>query len=227
MKKLGNALWGIVLIALGVILGLNATGVAHINIFFDGWWTLFIIIPCFIGLIRDNDKVGNLIGLLIGVALLLCCQRVLNFDMIWKLLFPAILVIIGLSLIFKDAIGSKVTAEIKNLNKNRSKENEYCATFGGQNINLEGQEFKGLDLSAVFGGIKCDLTKAKITGNQVINVSTIFGGADIFVPNNVRVIVKSTPIFGGVSDKTVKPSDENAPIIYVNATCVFGGVDIK
>ena len=61
MKKLNNILWGIVLIAVGVIGALNAFNLTHIDIFFNGWWTLFIIVPCSIGLITDHDKVGNLI----------------------------------------------------------------------------------------------------------------------------------------------------------------------
>lgn len=51
-----------------------------------------------------NEKTGNLIGLLIGVALLLACQDILDFDLIWELAFPAILVEIGLLIIFKDVI---------------------------------------------------------------------------------------------------------------------------
>ena len=54
MKKIGNILWGVVLIIIGLIIGGNALGITHINIFFNGWWTLFIIIPCFIGLFREN-----------------------------------------------------------------------------------------------------------------------------------------------------------------------------
>ena len=50
MKKVSGILWGIVLVAVGVILTLNAFGVANVDIFFDGWWTLFIIVPCVIGL---------------------------------------------------------------------------------------------------------------------------------------------------------------------------------
>lgn len=69
MKKFGNVLWGIVLISIGLIMGGNALGITNINIFFDGWWTLFIIIPSFIGLFNDDEKTGNLVGLLIGVAL--------------------------------------------------------------------------------------------------------------------------------------------------------------
>ena len=59
MKKFGNVLWGIVLIIIGLIIGGNVLGITSINIFFDGWWTLFIIIPCFIGLFKDDEKTGN------------------------------------------------------------------------------------------------------------------------------------------------------------------------
>ena len=71
MKKFGNVLWGIVLIVIGLIIGGNALGITNINIFFDGWWTLFIIIHCFIGLFKANEKTGNLIGLLNGLPILL------------------------------------------------------------------------------------------------------------------------------------------------------------
>ncbi len=228
MNKFGNVLWGIVLIIVGIIIGCNALNITNINIFFDGWWTLFIIIPCFIGLFKENEKTGNLIGLLIGVALLLACQDILRFEMIWKLAFPTILVIIGISIIFKDTFGAKVTEEIKKINEKNSGANEYCATFSGQNINFDGEEFKGTTLTAVFGGVKCDLRKAIISENQVINCSATFGGIDIYVPSNVKVKIKSSSIFGGVSDnRKEKNEKEDSNTIYINATCVFGGVEIK
>lgn len=70
MKNFGNVLWGIVLIVIGLILGGNALGITNINIFFEGWWTLFIIIPCFIGLFKDNEKTASLIGLAISTKCL-------------------------------------------------------------------------------------------------------------------------------------------------------------
>ena len=82
-------------------------------------------------------------------------------------------------------------------------------------------------MSAVFGGIKCDLTKAVIESDIVINASSIFGGIDIIVPDNVKVKVKSSSIFGGVSDKKRHSENAEANTIYINATCLFGGVDIK
>ena len=227
MKKIGNILWGIVLIVIGLIIGGNALGITNINIFFDGWWTMFIIIPCFIGLFKDREKTGNLIGLLIGVALLLACQDVLDFDFVWKLAFPAILVAIGLSVIFKDTLGGKVSSEIKKLNENRNGEKSYCATFSGQNVNFDGEKFTGADLTAVFGGVKCDLRKAIIESDVVINANSTFGGIEIFVPADVNIKIKSTSIFGGVENKSNAKPIENSHTIYINGAAVFGGVEIK
>lgn len=225
MNKTSNLLWGLLLIVVGIIFGLNALDITNINIFFDGWWTLFIIIPCFIDLFKEKDKTGNIIGLIIGISLLLACNNIIDFNLIWKLAFPVALVIIGLSLIFKDTINSKIKKEMKKLNKNTDK--EYYATFGGQNLDFTNEDFTGCNLNAVFGGIKCDLRETKIKKDAVINASAIFGGITIYVPNNVNVHVVSTPIFGGVSDERPKKVNDSEITLYINATCMFGGLEIK
>lgn len=227
MKKIENILWGIVFIIVGIVLAGNALGLTNINIFFDGWWTLFIIVPCFIGLFKENEKIGNIIGLFIGIIFLLSCQGVIDFDMIWKLIFPAILIVIGFSFIFKDTISGKVSKEIKKLNENKKDFCEYCATFSGQNVKFDNEEFKGAELTAVFGTVKCDISKAIINTDTVINAEAIFGGIEITVPENVQVKVKSTPVFGAVSNKTTNSNKENVHIVYINATSVFGGVEIR
>ena len=227
MKKFRNILWGLTLILIGLIFGGNALGITDIDIFFDGWWTLFIIIPCFAGLFNEKEKTGNIIGLFIGISLLLSCQNIIEFDLIAKLWFPTILVCIGASIIFKDTIGGKVNEEIKKLNEKRANQNEYCATFSGQDLKYDQEKFTGADLTAVFGGIECDLRKAIIEADVVINTSSIFGGIDIFVPENVKVKVKSSSIFGGVSNKKKHAENIEVHTVYINATCLFGGVDIK
>lgn len=227
MKEIGNVLWGIVFIVIGIIVGANALGIANINIFFDGWWTLFLIVPCFIGLFKENEKTGNIIGLLLGVALLLGCQDILAFDLIWKLAIPVILVIIGISIIFKDMIGGKVNEEIKKLNKTGDKDNSYCAAFSGQEIKFDKEVFRGANLTAIFGGIECDLRNAIIEEDIIINASSIFGGIDILMPANVKVKTKGTSVFGGVENKTNTVEEENTYTIYINGIAIFGGVDIK
>ena len=47
MKDYTKYIIGFLLIFIGLILGLNAFGITNINLFFSGWWTLFIIIPSF------------------------------------------------------------------------------------------------------------------------------------------------------------------------------------
>ena len=227
MKKVGNILWGIVLIVLGIIIGLNATGVTHINIFFRGWWTLIIIIPSIIGLIKNDSKLWSFIWLCIGVVLLLSAQNILSFSLISKLIFPFILVVIGVSLIFKNVAGEKIKEKVKKMNNENLENEEYCATFSSQNADYSGQEFKGANLDAVFGSVVLDLQKAIIKEDPVIYTSSIFAGTTILVPNNVNVKVKSTSIFGGVNNKVLTQNKENLPTIYISAFCLFGGADIK
>ena len=231
MKNLESIVIGLILIAIGVIIGLNTLNITDINIFFDGWWTLFIIIPSIISLLKFNSVASSLTWLTIGVVLLLCCQGILSFDLALELLLPIILIAMGLSFIFKNLIGNKVSEKIKEINNRNDVSEDYCSTFSSQNINIEGKAFEGTTLNAVFGGIKLDVSNAIIEKDIVINASSIFGGIDIIVPEGINIVVKSNSIFGGVDDKRRKAKTEkenkDGVTIYVNATCLFGGVDIK
>ena len=102
MKRLNQALWGIILVCVGLVLCLNALGITRIDVFFDGWWTLFIIVPSFVGVLTGKDKTGSLIGLCIGVFLLLCCWNILDFGILWKLLLPVIILLFGAKMIFES-----------------------------------------------------------------------------------------------------------------------------
>ena len=227
MRKINKILWGVALILVGVIFALNAFGITDIELFFDGWWTLFIIVPCFVGIFTDREKTGNIIGLLIGVFLLLCCQNILGFDMLWKLAVPAIIVIIGLKLVLSTVFGDKASKIIVESRQNGENIKIGCATFSGQDMNFDGEVFNGAELSAVFGGVKCDLRGAIIEKDCAVSATAVFGGIDLFVPDNVNVKINSNSIFGGVSDKKHSRHIEGAVTVYVNATCMFGGVDIK
>ena len=225
MNKISNLLWGLFFIGIGIIFGLNALGITDINIFFTGWWTLFIIVPCFIGLFKDEDKTSNLIGIIIGLGLLLGCLDIVDFSLIWKSLFPIILVMIGISFIFKDTLNSKIKKEMKKLNKKETK--EYCSCFSGQTIDFQNEEFLGCSISAVFGGIKCDLKDSIIKEDVIINANSIFGGITIYVPDDVIVKISSTSIFGGVSDERKNKPSKAKHTIYINTTSIFGGIEIK
>lgn len=225
MKKFSNVIWGIVLIAAGAVFALNALNITKIDVFFDGWWTLFIIVPCTAGLFTEREKTGNIIGIVIGVFLLLCCRDVLSFSVLWKLLVPAIIVIIGLKMVFTGLFGNKANEMIEKMKESGNDPKVGCAVFSGCNLNYDGEVFEGAELTATFGGVKCDLRNAVINKDCAVKVSAIFGGIDILVPDNINVKVSSNCIFGGISNKTV--SHKDAPTVYISGICMFGGVEIK
>ena len=98
------------------------------------------------------------------------------------------------------------------------------AVFSGTELNFDDVVFDGAELTAVFGGVECDLTKAIIDRDCVIKVTCAFGGIDIRVPDNVKVVNNVACIFGGVD---VDKSNNNAAYtLYIEGVCTFGGVDI-
>ncbi len=237
MNRVNKCLWGIVLIGLGVIFGLNALGLTDVRIFFPGWWTLFIIVPCTIGLITENEKLGNLLGVVIGVLLLLASLDVIDFGLVWRLIVPIALVAIGFKVIFKGIIGSdkarQISSEQERERRTKIREGEvvddkeeYWATFSGQKVSYDGKNFKGCRLEAVFGSVELDLRGAKIAKDAVVKTSSIFGGVKIIVDSDVNIEVASSSIFGGVTNDH-KNSDSNKKTLYIDATCVFGGAEIK
>lgn len=218
MNSLRRILWGLVLIVVGLIIGLNSFDITNIDIFFDGWWTLFIIIPCFIGLFKDDDKIGSLIGLGVGIFLLLGIRNIIDFDLVIKLIIPFILVMLGLSVIFKREKEDKVPE--------RDNEKEYMATFSSQDLNFANENFEGADMISIFGNIKCDLNKAKIKDKAVINATSIFGGININIPKDIKLVVEHHSIFGGVTNKHINEEKTNKTL-YIYAVCLFGGIEIN
>ena len=228
MKKVQGIMWGLVLVALGVILGGNALNWWNVDLFFDGWWTLFIIVPCTIGFFTEKgERISSLVGVIIGVLLLLASQDVISFDILWKMILPIAVILIGIAMICKNLFNKKYEKEINKLNEKLKNDDAIGAIFSGQNINFAGEEFKGKTVGAVFGGLKLDLRKAKIKEDVVINAKAVFGGIEILVPDDVIIKIKSNSAFGGITNKKENSPSDKAPTIYINGTAVFGGVDIK
>lgn len=205
MKKIENTVIGLILIIIGVIIGLNAFHITNIDLFFDGWWTLFIIVPCFFGLFKDQDKTGNIIGLIVGIYLLLYCQGLINFQFAWKLVVPVIFVLIGLKMIFKDTF-----------NKKKPHQNIY-----------DNQLYTGGNYDVTFNGLILDLSKAYLNEETNITISTLFGGVDLYLPDDVNIQIQSSNFLGGVDLHKRENKIENTKVIYLNARCIFGGINIK
>ena len=162
MKQARSIIWGIAIIALGVIFGGNALGLFDINIFFKGWWALFIIIPAFISLLTDSGKLGSFVFMSAGIILLLAAQEVFSYDVAWKVILALILIAIGLSIVFKNFFHSKDNEEIKKKAEDlkNDKMDSLSAAFSGNERIYKKEVFSGSNLSAAFGGVELDLRDA-------------------------------------------------------------------
>ncbi len=230
-RNSSNILWGIFFIVIGVGFAGNVMNLWDFDLFFRGWWTLLIIIPCFISMIQGGFGIGSLMGFIFGVILLISYQVDLNFN-IWRMIVPFTLIYIGLRFIFQNAFRKPRKYKVHTSQDgiadpfNEDELPEYNSVFAGNKVNID-TNFYGLTSNAVFGSLTLDLRNATISQDVEINANAIFGGIDIYLPSNVKIKTNNVPIFGGISNKYHNDSSSEAYTVYLNSTCIFGGIDIK
>ena len=206
--------WGILLIVVGILfLGRNMNW-WYFSIFFDGWWTLFLIVPSIISLVRREGVASSFLILALGVLMLLASQNVIEWSMIWKIFVPLIIIVVGLSIIFGN----------RRVRKPKVNAKEYVAIFSSVD-EMIGKIESDFKVTSVFGGVELDMRDVKLEEDLIIDCFTLFGGIDIRLPKDVKVEVNGLPIFGGVENK-YRNNDEAKVTIYINHTTIFGGVDL-
>lgn len=217
--------FGFILILLGLILVGNIFFDWNFSIFFDGWWTLFIIIPNLLAIKKGGISTKNLFGLCLGIALFLCARDIITLKTVIKLSIPVALIIWGCRIVFDGRATRKRIAGGSMLYKDGCP--EFSSIFGHQKITCNNEIFVGATCNAIFGGIDVDLRNAYINEDVAMSCSSIFGGITVYMPPNVNVHVSCVPIFGGVDNRLAKRNIPGAPTLYINSTCMFGGLDIK
>lgn len=226
-KNYSNVFWGIALILVGIGYGGQTLNLWDFNIFFPGWWTLFIILPSLFSMFEQRLNVFNTFGLILGILLLLDSIDIINNVSIYKLVFPLIIILIGFSLLFSK----KNNFNKKKMNKNTINGNgKIVKAYGilsGQTIKPLNQEFSGANTVSILGGVDIDLRMAIIKEDILITAVVILGGTDIFLPPNVNVVVSGIPVLGDIENRVNVCPIENAPTVYIDAVCVLGGLDIK
>lgn len=227
MNRVRRILWGVVLVALGVLFGLHVMEIVDLKTLFEGWWTLFILVPSFVGLITDRDKIWSIIGLFTGTTLLLACQDIIPDKAVIKLIVPFVIILIGIKMIFKDTFSKGAKEAKRKLKESGEPVKQYAAVFSGQDVNYSGEIFKSAQVNAIFGGVQFDLSNAVIADGAVLDICSVFGGIDIILPPDVNVKINTSSVFGGIDDKRTTKPVNGAVTLYITGSCIFGGADIK
>lgn len=83
----------------------------------------------------------------------------------------------------------------------------------------------------VFGGATLDFREALLPQQEItLNATSIFGGVDIVVPPEMRVIDSGIAIFGGRETGlgSEGPNDDpNAPVLRLTGLTLFSGLNVK
>lgn len=221
---------GIVLIIFGSLFILDNYALIDFDIpyYILTWEAIFILIGLVL-LVSSRHKLSGFIFLGIGLFNL--------FPEFW----PVALIAIGLYLILRKNSGrNKIDFNFgkystdkdgKTSSKIDPDKIEDVSIFGGSTKTFSTQNFKGGDITAIFGGSEINLMDSSLAeGTQVLEITTIFGGSTLIIPNSWNVELDIVPIFGGFSDKRIKDPNLSRPAdrkLIIKGTLIFGGGEIK
>lgn len=224
-----------IVVAIGVVFLLNNLGIPG----FDHLWRFWPVILMVIGLskiVENPSPAGFIWGLVVaGVGTIFLLDHFgIHIDL--SVFWPVILIGIGLSMLARNfgrsgsmprpwvggpGAGASITTSDFHL----------WALFGGGRRRIDTKEFRGGDVIAIFGGYEIDLRDAAMAdGKAMIDANAMFGGVDIWIPQNWMVEVVGHGIFGGYDDKTmpprINPGDKPQHLV-VTGYAMFGGITVK
>ncbi len=225
MRITPQIIFGLGIIAIGVVLLLHNMGIIYASSYFSYWPVILILIGLASSL-QPSGSAGRWVGLvllILGVLLLLDNLYIIDFY-VWDY-WPVLLILAGLGLIR----GRRKSREFRLSEKNSTATFiRGFAVLGGQQVNHTGDDFQGGNVSAVLGGCKIDLRSASIKGTEaVLDVFTFWGGIEILVPSSWAIQVEGFPILGGFEDKTHPSPEHSDKKLVVRGTAIMGGIEIK
>lgn len=219
---------GIILVLIGLFLVLRNTGflpVPMAHILFS-WPMLLIAIGLIITLGSAGSKTSGVIVMAVGAFFLIphIFRDAFDVDMFW----PSIFIIIGIIFIFTKRHGWNSVQKTGIVGDDYI---DYVNVFSGGERQIVSENFKGGKISAVFGGMELDLTKAKLApGRNDLEIACVFGGATFIVPDDWNISIEVTPVLGGFSDsRKLIPGRvvDTTRQLVIKGAVVFGGGEIK
>jgi len=222
----GRIFWGLLLIVVGGLFLLESLHKADAGEIISQYWPVILIAVGLWILFTSGfrNTLSALVLMAVGAIFLLINLGVFEHD-VWNYAWPLFIVVIGLWLVFRGGVHHPQSKfpEIK------GDDLDAVNIFSGMKRTISSRKFRGGKATVVFGGMNLDFTQAELEGGQAtIEATAIFGGIEIWVPKEWKVVVDGTPILGGVEDKhRTVPDAEIKGTLYVKATAIFGGVEIK
>jgi predicted membrane protein len=199
------------------------------------WWPAVIVAVGAL-IFAQSRQVGSgingILVMIVGGWLLLNTLGILRVA-IWQLFWPMVLVGIGTVLVLqamrrrtREAAGADTDDTLS-----------IFAVMAGVKRSSLSTRFRGGEVTAVMGGYQIDLRQATIAPGEeaVLEVFTLMGGGEIFVPTTWTVATPIVPIMGGIDDKRIPAlpgaletaGGKPAPRLVLRGLLLMGGIEIK
>lgn len=212
---------GLLLIVIGGLILLDKYDYLNISIpsFVFSWQVILIAIGLILFFTSRNKTAGSILIFIGGLALL---------PEFW----PVILIAIGLLVLLKQTkAGNKISHSFhSNLANDADGLDEVFIFSGGTKI-IQSNNFIGGKITSIFGGGEIDLLDAKLSpGENVIDITAIFGGVTIIVPKEWKIQVAVTPLLGGFADSRTRDPQivqDTSKTLKITGTAIFGGGELK
>ncbi len=252
MQNTNGRTWaGIIFIAIGALFLLDNFGFPWFNGFdihhmVFSWHSIFLIIGIVLIVNHRNNFLGYIFAGLGAFGLLRHLPFFSQFD--FGDLWPIILLFMGVWLILRKngkssvnhshfSSGGRESAgeQQQEVHQSQTASNFYdyldeVSIFNSVNKVIQSENFRGGNITTIFGGTKLDLTNSKLSPNEnILEITTLFGGTNIRVPQNWKVILNVTSIFGGFEDKRfahIHSEDTSEGILIIKGVALFGGGEL-
>lgn len=224
----GNGLWaGVIVLCIGLFFFLDRLDL-HLPHWVFSWPMLLIVIGFVMGARRKFQGPAWFILMLVGTVFLVDDIVPFAWDL-RRFMWPIIMIVIGVYLIGKATTRKQQYDEYVVRGGSTSEDFLQATTiFSGSNKVVLSKNFKGGNITTVFGGTELNFMQADINGEAILDITTMFGGVEIVVPASWDVKLDVNTIFGGIEDKrTVGIMPTPGKVLIIKGSCTFGGVDLK
>lgn len=242
-SRRGKIAGGLLLTGIGSVFMLRAAGYDLPEYVFT-WPMLLIGISGALAIKHGFRRMGWMVLLLVGLAFLISRQYPL-FNLS-AFLWPAVLILIGLFIIFKPRrkchphraywkkkYGYQQGAWQRDDWAINSSEKIISVTnvFSGTKRAVISKEFEGGEITNVFGGAEINLLQADFKTDKVkLEINNVFGGTRLLIPGNWVLRSEMTSVVGGVEDQRSLPQavqGQPDKVLILTGSNVFGGIEIN
>ncbi len=220
---------GVILVLVGLFLVIRNTGFFpdYIDNIIFSWPMLLVTIGLVMTIGSSGNKTGGIIIMAVGAFFLIPHIFSETFH-VYNLFWPSIFIIIGAIFIFTRRRSWKTESNAPVTGDDYL---DIVNIFSGGERQIVSQNFRGGKVTAIFGGCEIDLTKAQLApGRSELELTCIFGGTTLIVPDDWFITLEVTPVLGGFGDsRKLNPSKifDNTKQLVIKGAIVFGGGEIK